>query len=80
MADSAWVIADMVMHFIAKMWFFLWNVFLRDKGKTLMGLMQSWTDSYNQNCRNNSILFLSHSCFTQQIVTEETKESMAEKM
>ena len=80
MAGSAWVIADMVMHFIGRIWCFLWNVFMRDKGKALLGLIQSWSDSYNQNYRNNSILFLSHSCFTQQIVTEETKESMAEKM
>ena len=80
MAGSAWVIADMVMHFIGRIWCFLWNVFMRDKGKALLGLIQSWSDSYNQNYRNNSILFLSHSCFTQQIVTEVTKESMAEKM
>ena len=40
MAGSAWVIADMVMHFIGRIWCFLWNVFLRDKGKALMGLMQ----------------------------------------
>ena len=40
MAGSAWVIADMVMHFIGRIWCFLWNVFLREKGKALMGLMQ----------------------------------------